>query len=321
MLCFLAIALSAAAAKASITPTAPGPGDSFAAGSDCTIKWNADETGQWTNVTIYLMSGSNDNMTHVTRVISGLDGTDSSLSPYNWTCPDVDPYSAIYFYQFTNGDDVQDSAWTTRFAITAADGSSEAPAHDTQSDGEAIPWGEGQLDDNDDDSDLSAEGTTTGRHSAADDDSSQSVSQDRGTDAGGVSSPSPAPLQGNNTPLPSGPAGPSSAASDSLYWTANSLSARPTRTPRPSSTNMAAEDVSPTASLPAKKSRASHSILPSSSVDGSYANETSCSAMGPGVPQVGSMQLASGVAPPYGGAMTASLSLHFIVLMSLWLWF
>lgn len=45
------------------------------------------------------MSGSNDNMSTVATVASGLDGTDSSLSPYNWTCPEVDPYSAIYFYQ------------------------------------------------------------------------------------------------------------------------------------------------------------------------------------------------------------------------------
>ncbi|KAI9063257.1 hypothetical protein FKP32DRAFT_1651520 [Trametes sanguinea] len=318
MLYFLAIALSAGAVKASVTPTAPGPGDSFTAGSDCTIKWNADETGQWTNVTIYLMSGSNDNMTHVTRVISSLDGTDSSLSPYNWTCPDVDPYSAIYFYQFTNGDDVQDSTWTTRFTITAADGSSEPPAYDTQSDGEAISWGEGRLDDDGDE--LSAEAATVDRHSTGDDNSSQSGGQNRGTDSD-VSSPSPTPLQGNNTPLPSGSAGPSNTASDSLYWTANSLSARPTRTARPSGTDVAAEDVTPTASLPAKKSCASHSTLPSSSVDGSYANGTSCSAMGPGVPQVGSMQLANGVAPRHGGAALANMSLRLIVLtLSLWLW-
>lgn len=46
-----------------------------------------------------LMSGSNGNMSAVTTVASGLDGTNSTLSPYNWTCPEVDPYSAIYFYQ------------------------------------------------------------------------------------------------------------------------------------------------------------------------------------------------------------------------------
>ncbi len=45
------------------------------------------------------MSGSNENMTRVAEVASYLDGADKSLSPFNWTCPEVDPYSAIYFYQ------------------------------------------------------------------------------------------------------------------------------------------------------------------------------------------------------------------------------
>jgi hypothetical protein len=45
------------------------------------------------------MSGSNDNMTFVTRVAQGLDGTDPKIVPFNWTCPDVQPYAPIYFYQ------------------------------------------------------------------------------------------------------------------------------------------------------------------------------------------------------------------------------
>lgn len=64
-----------------------------------------------------LMTGSNSNMTLVTNVVEGLDGTDSSLSPYTWTCPDVDPYSAIYFYQFYAVDDKSNPAWTTRFTV------------------------------------------------------------------------------------------------------------------------------------------------------------------------------------------------------------
>lgn len=84
---------------------------------------------------IGLMSGSNDNMTVVTTVATGLDGTNSSLFPFQWTCPEVDPYSAIYFYQvwqahlfllhvlltfraqFTNGNDRTDSQWTARFTV------------------------------------------------------------------------------------------------------------------------------------------------------------------------------------------------------------
>ncbi|KAI1795219.1 Ser-Thr-rich glycosyl-phosphatidyl-inositol-anchored membrane family-domain-containing protein, partial [Ganoderma leucocontextum] len=133
-------------ALASFTPTAPGPGDTFAAGSSCTIKWNADTTGgKWTDVSISLMTGSNNNMTRLATVVSGLDGTDGSLSPYSWTCPEVDPYSAIYFYQFTDGDDVQNSQWTTRFTITSASGDSEKPEHNIQPNSDPVPWGEGRL--------------------------------------------------------------------------------------------------------------------------------------------------------------------------------
>jgi hypothetical protein len=49
-----------------------------------------------------LMSGSNNDMSFVANVASGLDGTDPSLSPYSWPCPDVSPYSSIYFYQVSD---------------------------------------------------------------------------------------------------------------------------------------------------------------------------------------------------------------------------
>ena len=34
-----------------------------------------------------------------------------------WTCPDVTPYSDIYFYEFSH-DGALDPTWTTRFIIT-----------------------------------------------------------------------------------------------------------------------------------------------------------------------------------------------------------
>ncbi|TFK89817.1 hypothetical protein K466DRAFT_486015, partial [Polyporus arcularius HHB13444] len=145
MLPLLLLAATSVVAAAKFTPTAPGPGETFAAGSPCTIQWNADTSGKWTNVSIYLMSGPNDNMTRLTTVASGLDGTDDSLSPYDWTCPAVRPYSAIYFYQFTNGDNLKGSQWTARFAITSPSGDVEPPEHKTQPDGDASPWGEGHL--------------------------------------------------------------------------------------------------------------------------------------------------------------------------------
>ncbi|KAI0375625.1 hypothetical protein BV20DRAFT_1008223 [Pilatotrama ljubarskyi] len=276
MLSLLVLAAISGTAQADITPIAPGPGDTFAAGSDCTIKWTGDQTGQWTNVSIYLMSGSNDNMTRVTTVAAGLDGTDSSLSPYNWTCPDVDPYSAIYFYQFTNGDDRQESTWTSRFAITSADGDSEPPEHDAQSNGDAIPWGTGHL--------ASAIDVTA-------------------EEAGANDSPPDGPDQedpdNSSTPLThrhSTTDVASDTASSSLYWTANSLSARPTHpwSSHPTASGeAAAEDTIPTASLPARKAHASHTASPSPSSPGPSSSGMPCSAMGPGVPQMGGMKLAS----------------------------
>ena len=41
-----------ACARADLVPTAPGPGETFDAGSACTIEWDADAGGTWTNVTI-----------------------------------------------------------------------------------------------------------------------------------------------------------------------------------------------------------------------------------------------------------------------------
>jgi hypothetical protein len=126
----LAVVLASQITNADLIPTAPGPGQTFTAGSNCTIIWDVDQSGLWKNVTIGdqssagspfvsflilcyqdLMSGSNTNMSLVTNVISGLDGTNTSSTPYNWTCPEVDPYSAIYFYQ------VRDRFLATRHAL------------------------------------------------------------------------------------------------------------------------------------------------------------------------------------------------------------
>ncbi|KAL1722503.1 hypothetical protein EV715DRAFT_270482 [Schizophyllum commune] len=137
--------MDASASLTNFTPTAPGPGDVFAAGGNCTIQWAVDQSGSWNNVTIDLMSGSNSNMSFVANVASGLDGTDASNTPFNWTCPDVDPYSDIYFYQFTNGEDKMDAKWTTRFTISSSSGEVDPPENPTQPDGSQIPWGVGHV--------------------------------------------------------------------------------------------------------------------------------------------------------------------------------
>ncbi|KZT36833.1 hypothetical protein SISSUDRAFT_988523 [Sistotremastrum suecicum HHB10207 ss-3] len=124
-------------AFAQLTPTAPGPGDQFTAGGNCTIEWTADETGA------YLMSGPNNNMSFVTNVTTGLDGTDPSLTPFTWTCPFVTPNSDIYSYKVCAND--SDTTWTSRFSIAAEDGSTTPPEYSTQPNGDPIPWGYGSL--------------------------------------------------------------------------------------------------------------------------------------------------------------------------------
>lgn len=91
------------------------------------------------------MAGSNSNMSLVTKVAEGLDGTNASLTPFSWTCPEVTPYSAIYFYQFTNGNLSANSTWTTRFTIASPAGVSDNPENLEQPNGDRVPWGAGQL--------------------------------------------------------------------------------------------------------------------------------------------------------------------------------
>ncbi|KAL5488213.1 hypothetical protein ACEPAI_6321 [Sanghuangporus weigelae] len=131
--------------SAQVQPMTPGPNETYAAGANCTIAWVPDSSGSWTNVTIDLMSGSNNNMSLVTNVATGLDGTDKSLTPFSWTCPEVNPYSSVYFYQFTNGDDISTRAWTTRFTIASPSNETKPPENPQQPDGESVPWGIGRL--------------------------------------------------------------------------------------------------------------------------------------------------------------------------------
>lgn len=70
------------------------------------------------------MTGSNLAMVPVQTVATGLDGTSGS-GTVDFTCPDVTPNSAIYFYQFSQAG--QPTSWTTRFTIAGADGSTVSP--------------------------------------------------------------------------------------------------------------------------------------------------------------------------------------------------
>ncbi|KAI0694582.1 hypothetical protein C8T65DRAFT_55212 [Cerioporus squamosus] len=139
-----ALIAGSAFVRADPVPTAPGPGDVFKVGGQCTFTWDADTTGVWKEMNVELMSGSNLQMNHITTVAT-LDGTDASTTTHTFDCPDVTPNSAIYFYQFSSPANVSAITWTTRFTISAADGSTTAPANANQPDGSAIPWGTGAL--------------------------------------------------------------------------------------------------------------------------------------------------------------------------------
>ncbi|GAA5834916.1 hypothetical protein JCM3766R1_002038 [Sporobolomyces carnicolor] len=134
------VALSAALvprAAADAVPTAPGPGDSFNEGSACPIQWNLDTTGTWTNFTIQLMTGSNQAMTPLMTVVSGVDGT-TGTGKYSWTCPEVTPNSA-----FTQAGSA--TSWTTRFTIASASGETTEPTETVMVDGKPVGWGTGRL--------------------------------------------------------------------------------------------------------------------------------------------------------------------------------
>ncbi|KNZ52281.1 hypothetical protein VP01_362g23 [Puccinia sorghi] len=129
-------------AYCSVTPTAPGPNQVFREGQQCTLSWALDTTNTWKNFSVDLMSGSNYNMNVVTNVFKNMNGTKGRTS-FSWTCPQVTPNSAIYFYQFNQAG--QDPGWTTRFTIASPKGQTTPPEHATQTDGKPIPWGVGKL--------------------------------------------------------------------------------------------------------------------------------------------------------------------------------
>jgi hypothetical protein len=134
------LAALAAVAQAQIDP---GVGETFKAGSECSVEWKVDPTGLWKTMHIQLMSGSNFDMKHVTTA-GTVDGTDPTKTTFTWTCPELDPYSEIYFYQFSTPAS-KELIWTTRFLITDKDGKSVPPANPTQPDGKPIGWGIGKL--------------------------------------------------------------------------------------------------------------------------------------------------------------------------------
>ncbi|KAG0698188.1 hypothetical protein DFH29DRAFT_111822 [Suillus ampliporus] len=146
---FAALALTLLASSAAIfvhadpDPTNPGPGDVFIEGQTCSITWNPDTTGVWKSMIIQLKTGNNFDMVNLTTV-GIVDGTDATKTSFSYTCPQVTPHSAIYFYQFSSTASAN-SVWTGRFTITDNMSDIVPPTESTQPDGSAIPWGTGGL--------------------------------------------------------------------------------------------------------------------------------------------------------------------------------
>ncbi|KAH7874051.1 uncharacterized protein C8R40DRAFT_346375 [Lentinula edodes] len=138
----LVSAASTLLVRADVVPDTPATGT---AGSTCSITWTGDSSSSsnWSDMAIEFMTGDNFDMVFLTTVATGLDGTKSGS--YSWTCPEVNPYSAIYFYQFISPVESGNPVWTTRFAIASSSGETTTPPNSTQPDGEAIPWGTGAL--------------------------------------------------------------------------------------------------------------------------------------------------------------------------------
>ena len=61
-----ALIASAAFVHAEVVPTAPGPGDIFKEGGQCTFTWDVDASGVWKTMNVQLMTGSNTGMVHIT---------------------------------------------------------------------------------------------------------------------------------------------------------------------------------------------------------------------------------------------------------------
>ncbi|KAF8336217.1 hypothetical protein F5887DRAFT_850649, partial [Amanita rubescens] len=147
LIAILAILPASLIVVADVTPTVPAPGYAANAGSNCAIGWVGDTSSSttWKNMSIQLMTGDNYDMIPLTTVAQNQDGTTSGS--FVWTCPQVTPNSAIYFYQFTSPVAVN-KQWTARFTIASSSGQTTPPPNATQpGTGEAIPWGVGNLND------------------------------------------------------------------------------------------------------------------------------------------------------------------------------
>ncbi|PCH44515.1 hypothetical protein WOLCODRAFT_165208 [Wolfiporia cocos MD-104 SS10] len=136
-----AILAGAAFVRADPTPTAPGPGNVFTSGGECSVEWEADKTGVWTAMNIELMAGNNEQMQFL-ETVGTVDAT--TTTSYTYTCPDVSPNAQIYFYQFTSPFS-KNPYWTGRFVIADASGATVAPTATEVFGSTTVLWGSGSV--------------------------------------------------------------------------------------------------------------------------------------------------------------------------------
>ncbi|EIW70275.1 hypothetical protein TREMEDRAFT_71572 [Tremella mesenterica DSM 1558] len=126
------------------TPTSPDSTTVVMEGQNITALWTSDMTGEWTNMTITLMTGWNIGMIPLLDLGKNIDAT--TTTSFSALAPQVSPHSGIYFLQFTNAANVTAATfWTTRFTIVGADGQSTPPTNSTDFNGGTVEWGTGVL--------------------------------------------------------------------------------------------------------------------------------------------------------------------------------
>lgn len=203
----------------------PGVGTTFKAGSDCTVEWKVDPTGQWKTMHIQLMSGNNLDMKHITTA-GTVDGTDPTKASFTWTCPELDPYSEIYFYQFSTPAS-KELIWTTRFLITDKDGSFVPPPNPTQPDGKPIGWGIGKLVDPSTAVAAPTDIGTQASSSASGSSSGSATSSASGSASGISSAPVTASVPVSSAPVSTKPGTASPVSTSGMVKTPSSAVAKP----------------------------------------------------------------------------------------------
>lgn len=127
-----------AGAEAGVSPSAPGGDAVLKPGQLVSIQWG-DVTGDWTNMTIALMTGTQEEPNVATVVTEGVDATMETSFTYNM--PDVYPYSKVWFFQFSNnGVDSEPRAFTPRFTVQGPDGETIPPPLTETISGSAIGY-------------------------------------------------------------------------------------------------------------------------------------------------------------------------------------